>query len=250
MSVSYRARRALIRQLAYQQDKAVSISGDERQLIPMMEKYSRDARSALEQIRPIPPDARVLEVGCGAHGLIFYFGSQNAVGVDPLAASYAKLFPAWQHRVPTVAACGESLPFADGSFDIVLCDNVVDHARSPTEILAEIARVLSPGGLLYFTVNVHHPLYAVASRLHAAWNAIGIHYEVGPFADHTMHLTLARARGLFKSSELRILEQKDNVAETKTATSHMIIFQRGDRLKRLFFKNALYSVIAMRSDDH
>src|SRR4029079_11854367 len=94
---------------------------------------------------------------------IFYFGSPHGIGVDPLAASYGKLFPRWQSCARTVAAVGEALPFRSQSFDIVLCDNVVDHAESPSKIVAELTRILAPGGLMYFTVNIHHPVYAVAA---------------------------------------------------------------------------------------
>jgi hypothetical protein len=46
-------------------------------------------RDTLEAFQPIKPEARVIEVGSGAHGLIFYFGSQHGIGVDPLAVSSA-----------------------------------------------------------------------------------------------------------------------------------------------------------------
>ncbi len=151
----------------------------------------------LEEVRSVKPDARVLEVGSGAHGLIFSFGAHSGVGLDPLAVHYASLFPKWQRSAATVAAVGESLPFADGTFDIVLSDNVVDHARATRDDFGRIARVLAPAGLVYFTVNVHHPFYALASTLHNWWNMLGISYEITPFADHTVHLTLDRARGLF-----------------------------------------------------
>jgi 2-polyprenyl-3-methyl-5-hydroxy-6-metoxy-1,4-benzoquinol methylase len=59
------------------------------------------------------------------------------------------------------------------SFDVVLCDNVVDHAESPKRIVAELTRILAPGGLLYFTVNIHHPVYAVAAGVHSSWRARG-----------------------------------------------------------------------------
>ena len=72
------------------------------------------------------------------------FETENGLGLDPLA-HYSKLFPAWQGRVPTVTAAGECMPLRDGSFDLVLCDNVVDHAKDPRRILEEIARVLRPG---------------------------------------------------------------------------------------------------------
>lgn len=246
MLINYRARRALDRQLAYQQAKAASLRGNEIQLIPSLKLASRNARSALEKVRPIGAESRVLEVGSGAHGLIFFFGTEYAIGIDPLAAHYATLFPVWQSRAITIAAYGERLPFASSSFDIVLCDNVVDHAQSPAAIVAEIARVLSPGGLVYFTVNVHHPLYAVASSLHATWNAMGFHYEITPFADHTVHLTLDVARKLVQSSKLRILQESNDIAATSKRAASIVPRHFGDRLKRLFFKNAQYCVIATK----
>lgn len=241
-----RARRALDRQLEYQRRKALSIRGGEQDVIDRMIRRSRAVREKLEQVKPIPADARVLEVGSGAHGLIFYFEAAERVGVDPLADHYAELFPAWQGRVPTIAAGGEELPFADSSFDVVLCDNVVDHATSPRRIVEEIARVLAPGGLLYFTVNVHHPFYHLAASAHAAWRAAGIPVEITPFADHTVHLTLAAARRLFDGTPLRIVRESDTIDEVKRQVSSMKMRHMGDRLKRLFFKNALYEVIAER----
>jgi SAM-dependent methyltransferase len=215
-------------------------------VISGMKQSSERARELLQQVRPIPGDARVLEVGSGAHGLIFFFGGDRNVGVDPLAQSYSSLFPAWQGRVPTLAAFGESLPFADNSFDVVLCDNVVDHAESPAQIVSEITRVLSPSGLLYFSVNVHHPIYSIASGVHGLWQGLGFKFEVGPFADHTVHLTTPRARALFARQPVRIVKETNNIEAAKARARQSSPRHLGDRLKRLFFKNALYEVIAVR----
>ncbi|MGB8511147.1 MAG: class I SAM-dependent methyltransferase, partial [Pyrinomonadaceae bacterium] len=163
------------------------------------------------------------------------------------AVQYASLFPAWQRRVSTLAAAGEALPFADESFDVVLCDNVVDHAEDPRRIVSEIARVLAPRGLLYFTVNVHHPFYALAASAHNAWNAAGVPFEIGPFADHTVHLTLDRARRLFDHQPLRAVSETNNIVETKGHARRQPPRHAGDRLKRLFFKNALYEIVAVKS---
>jgi len=240
------ARRALERQLAYQQRKATHVRGREHEIIGAMKTSSRRVRDLLETFQQIEPDARVVEVGSGAHGLIFYFGSQHGIGVDPLAVSYGSLFPRWQSCAPTVAAVGESLPFADQSFDIVLCDNVVDHAESPKRIVDELTRILVPGGLLYFTVNIHHPVYAVAAGVHSSWRAVGLPYEVAPFADHTTHLTLEAAEDLFQNVPLQILSTKNNVDEARARAQKQTPRHVGDRLKRVFFKNALYEVIARR----
>lgn len=241
-----RAERALVRQLEYQRQKAERVKGTEKDIIVKMIGHSREVRNKLEAVHPVADDARVLEVGCGAHGLIFFFGGREGVGVDPLADHYAALFPVWQDRARTVAAPGEKLPFPDGSFDVVLCDNVVDHAESPRRILEEIARVLAPGGLLYFEVNVHHPFYHAAASVHAGWRALGLPFEITPFADHTVHLTIDAARVLFRGLPLRIMAEMDDIDEVKSqppsATRHA-----GDRLKRLFFKNARYEAIALRT---
>lgn len=240
------ARRALERQLAYQERKAAHVRGREDEIILAMKTSSRRVRDLLETFQPIKSDARVVEVGSGAHGLIFYFGSRCGIGVDPLAVRYGSLFSRWQRCAPTVAAVGESLPFRDQSFDVVLCDNVVDHAESPVKIAGELARILVPGGLLYFTVNIHHPVYAVAAGVHSSWRAVGLPYEVGPFADHTTHLTLEAARSLFRNLPLQILSANSNVDEARARARKQPPRHLGDRLKRVFFKNALFEVVARR----
>ena len=245
LGVHRRAQRALDRQLDYQRRKAAGIRGREQPLMEDMAAHSREVRQKLESVQPIAPDAAVLEVGSGAHGLIFFFEAGDKVGVDPLADEYRKLFPVWQDRARTVAAFGERLPFDDASFDVVLCDNVVDHAESPRRIVEEIARVLRPGGLLYFTVNVHHPVYHAAATLHAAWRTLGLPFEVTPFADHTVHLTPRAARGLLSGLPLRVASEKDDVGEVKRRGPDRIR-HFGDRLKRLFFKNARLEIIAER----
>lgn len=241
------AQRALERQLVYQQRKSEHVRGHEDEVIAAMKKSSRRVRDRLEEFEPISDDARVIEVGSGAHGLIFYFGAKNGIGVDPLAVSYGNLFPRWQSSAATVAAVGESLPFPDKSFDVVICDNVVDHAESPAKIVAELTRILAPGGLLYFTVNIHHPVYAIAAGMHSSWRAFGIPYEVGPFADHTTHLTLEAAADLFRNLPLQILSSKSNVDEARARARKQPPRHVGDRLKRVFFKNALYEVVARRA---
>jgi SAM-dependent methyltransferase len=240
------AQRALERQLAYQQHKAKHLRGREDDVIAAMTRASRRVRELLETFQTIPKDARVIEVGSGAHGLIFCFGAERGVGVDPLAVDYGGLFPRWQRRASTVAAVGESLPFLNGSFDVVICDNVVDHVESPPQIVRELVRVLAPGGLLYFTVNIHHPLYNIAAGMHASWRALGVPFEIGPFADHTTHLTLSSASALFRGLPIEILSEKSNIDDARARARRQPARHFGDRLKRVFFKNALYEVVARR----
>ncbi|MBA3532814.1 MAG: methyltransferase domain-containing protein [Ardenticatenales bacterium] len=242
----FRVERALIRQRLHQEQKAAALKGSEEELIASRTWKATQVRRLLESLKPITEDTCVLEVGSGAHGLIFFLGASKRIGIDPLASSYVSLFPAWQGEADTATAIGEALPFPDHSFEVVISDNVVDHAKDPALILAEIARVLEPGGLFYFTVNVHHPIYAWVSMLHAGWQALGIPYELGPFADHTVHLTLNQARHLFEGLPLRIVHEQAYFDESKAAMSRTQPRHWGDRIKRLFFKNVPFEVVATR----
>lgn len=214
-----------------------------------MAKRSRTVRSEIEAVHALAENARVLEVGSGAHGLIFFFEAGERIGVDPLAEDYRRLFPAWQDRAQTIAAFGEALPFGEDSFDLVLSDNVVDHAENPRRIVEEMVRVLKPGGALYFTVNIHHPVYDFASRVHSAWRAAGVPFEVTPFADHTVHLTLDSARHLFAGLPVKPLTESNSIAETRRQSRDSEVRHWGDRLKGLFFKNAQWRMIAIKDPE-
>src|SRR5262245_3797108 len=238
-----RSDRARARQLEYQEGKAQRARGHEAEYVRDMGTKSAAVRATLERVRTVPPDARILEVGSGAHGLVFFFGSSRAVGCDSLASEYTGLFPAWQRRVPTLAAEGESLPFPDATFDVVLCDNVVDHAHDPAGIAAELVRVLVPGGLLYFTVNVHHPVYSWAARAVAAVQDAGIAVPIAAFADHTVHLTPGAARALFDGLPLEIVEAYDERRPRGGHNGRRV----SDLITAVFFKNALFQMVAVRA---
>lgn len=241
-----RGRRALRRQLEYQERKAVDI-GDPGATFHAIFLHCQTIRQRLERIKPIRPEDKILEVGSGAHGLVFGFGGHFGVGVDPLAVDYKRLFPKWQTTAKTVTAIGEQLPFDDASFDLVLSDNVIDHAEDPGKIVGEISRVLRPGGLLYFTVNVHHPIYDLASRAHGAWNALGLKLELSAFADHTVHLTEKQIRGMFAGQPVRIIEMHSTASATRAVQRAAKAVSADTFMKKLFFKNALFEVIAERT---
>jgi SAM-dependent methyltransferase len=242
------ADRALARQLDHQRHKAEALGTDDRhdQVVAAMAERWQRVNAHLEAVRPDLGDPRLLEVGSGAHGVVFASGSRRAFGVDPLAVNYSKLFAAWQGTVSTLAAVGEHLPFAAGSFDVVVCDNVVDHAEGPKAIVAELARVLAPGGLLYFSVNVHHRLYGYLSRAHGAWNARGVRWEIAPFADHTVHLTAAEGRELFDGIPLGIRWEAVGIAAARQRARRRPRLHPARLLAGAFFKNAPYQVVAER----
>jgi SAM-dependent methyltransferase len=52
-----------------------------------------------------------------------------------------------------VVALGEALPFAGGSFAVVVCTEMLEHDRRPWRTMAEAGRVLRPGGALLCTAR-------------------------------------------------------------------------------------------------
>ena len=76
----------------------------------------------------------------------------------PNACLYVGLDPVLEGLL-SVAGVGESLPFRDESFDLVICTQTLNHAEDPFAFVGEIYRVLKSGGSLYLTVPAILPRY-------------------------------------------------------------------------------------------
>lgn len=117
-----------------------------------------------------PRGLRALDVGCGGGVLAEELARLGCrvTGVDPAGPSLAV---ARAHAagaglaVDLVRARGEALPLADGSFDLVVCCDVLEHVDDVDLAVAEAARALRPGGVYLFdTIN-----RTLRSRLVAIW---------------------------------------------------------------------------------
>jgi len=109
------------------------------------------------------PGARALDAGCGRTTRLAAYRDSIAelVGVDLDAAAGAE--NAALDRFVAADVCAR-LPFADGSFDLVYANFVVEHLDDPPAALEEWRRVLAPGGaLVLLTSNRASPLLAAAS---------------------------------------------------------------------------------------
>jgi SAM-dependent methyltransferase len=108
-----------------------------------LEKLSRELH--------VPPDGRVLDLGCADQPYRRFFApGVTYVGADlpgnPLAAV-------------EIAPDGR-VPLEDASFDAVLSTQVLEHVADPAVYLAECLRVLRPGGRMLLSTHgimVHHP---------------------------------------------------------------------------------------------
>jgi ubiquinone/menaquinone biosynthesis C-methylase UbiE len=97
---------------------------------------------------------RTLDVGCGTgRGLRSYGPGAQVVGIDPARASLARA----ARRIPgsrLVQASAEALPFREGVFDTVVSSFVFCSVPDPARGLAEVKRVLNPGGQLRMLEHV------------------------------------------------------------------------------------------------
>ncbi|HNQ23713.1 MAG TPA: class I SAM-dependent methyltransferase [Phycisphaerae bacterium] len=98
---------------------------------------------------------RVLDIGCGRGDLFHLVEHARVVGVDHLLEGLTLT----QQRFADVGlVCADAcrLPFADGSFDVVTAQHVIEHLPEPDVAARECCRVLRPGGiLLLLTPNRH-----------------------------------------------------------------------------------------------
>ncbi len=119
----------------------------------------------------------VLEVGCGG-GLIANELAQRGalmIGIDPSSNALAIARTKVQENGLGQSAYfeqgyAESLPYADGSFSVIVCLDVLEHVRDLQATLKEITRVLAPGGIFIFdTIN-----RTFLARLALIWIGEGI----------------------------------------------------------------------------
>jgi SAM-dependent methyltransferase len=116
----------------------------------------------------------VLDVGCGtarSYAPRLAERARSYVGVDVSAAAVEQAQRAGlDARVVEDAA---KLPFEDASFDVVTCIEVLEHLFAPAAAVAEIRRVLRPGGRLVTSAPNVAYWRLRASLLLGVWNPLG-----------------------------------------------------------------------------
>ncbi len=112
------------------------------------------------------PEGTVLDLGSGTGAAAPIFGSRRVVALDPVHEMLA-LSPIAER----VVGVGEALPFASGSLDGVFSAYVFRNLSSVDGTLAEMARVLRPGGRAV-VVDLGRPRRRWAAALHRAGSAI------------------------------------------------------------------------------
>jgi 2-polyprenyl-3-methyl-5-hydroxy-6-metoxy-1,4-benzoquinol methylase len=122
------------------------------------EDYQEAKLSQFSHYSGILAGQRILDLGCGMGGLSVALSRAGAIvtALDP-NADYCEITRLRAARygldLTIINSTGERLPLDDGSFDVVVCYDVLEHADSPDDLLREINRVLVPGGKAFLTIT-------------------------------------------------------------------------------------------------
>lgn len=120
----------------------------EQTIVPAI--FDRYARDLVERARPIGASDRILDLGCGT-GIVARVlrerlgGAAHVVGIDvsPVMLETAR---AVAPEIDFREADAGSLPFPNASFDLVLCQEMLQFVPDRKAVLREVRRVLTPGG--------------------------------------------------------------------------------------------------------
>jgi SAM-dependent methyltransferase len=133
---------------------------------------------------------KLLDIGCGKKPYADYLSNVTSyIGLD---------MPFSMHGYMAIDVFGTDLdlPFAAGSFDNILCTEVLEHTPEPVIALREMNRVIKPGGILLLTVPFSEQLheepydfyrftvYGIQTLLKSSgWQIIRIHKRGGTFLE-------------------------------------------------------------------
>lgn len=205
------------------EDAARTRSGEEY----LVERRER-ARTNLERYGVELAATRFLEVGCGTGAKTEFYGHvlapRIAVGVDvdpdPLRVGVASGVLAGEHAPSLILAPPYVLPFRDAAFDLVLCEEVLEHVAEPERLLGEIARVLAPGGRALLLIG---PMY-----LHAK----------GPHLQN--HLSVLWPHVLFSKRTIeRLVRSKPEGEGLETHEYLMTVFLTLNRLRESRYRSSI-----------
>ena len=104
-----------------------------------------------EFIGGLPAARRALDLGCGDGAVSVEIPTDELVLADVSALALERA----RRRLPDAEAVelepDAPLPFPDGSFDLAVCTETLEHVRDVQLLLSEVRRVLGPGGRLALT---------------------------------------------------------------------------------------------------
>lgn len=161
--------------------------------------------AALRRFLPLQGDERALDVGCGAGALALALAPRvrEVVGVDPVPELLERARTRAPANASFVEADGSALPFDDASFEVGGTLRTLHHVARPEVVLAELVRVVRPGGsvLVVDQLAPADPLEALAVD----------RFERARDAGHTRLLPDVDLRQLFEANGLVVRRSRSEL---------------------------------------
>jgi len=112
--------------------------------------------SRLDRLVDLGEGKRIAVVGCGPKPQAIRLLVEKkfkVVGIEPIPLFVASAREYLVDDSLVLEGMAESMPLPDASQDVVFCDSVLEHVVSPVKSLAEMYRVLAPGGIAFITTT-------------------------------------------------------------------------------------------------
>ncbi|ACB77257.1 class I SAM-dependent methyltransferase [Opitutus terrae] len=151
------------------------------------------------------PRAQLLEVGSGSGRILSSIHGRDPelqlTGID-LSAEQTELARRTHPSITFVCGNGEMLPFGDATFDYVIFFDYLEHIERPAVSLAEMSRVLKPGGYLHLVCPAEkQSIFGLSSRL------FGRHFKETT-AGHIQQFLRADLEALVRAAGLSVIDRR------------------------------------------
>jgi ubiquinone/menaquinone biosynthesis C-methylase UbiE len=168
------------------------------------------------------PQGRALDIGTGPGQIVIKLARRlpgwMLRGVDRspgmIAEARAKLASAGQElsrRVQFEMADGNRLPFADQSFELVMCNSVLHHLARPVQLLSEMARLATPQGAILLR-DLRRP-GRLAYPVHVRWHGRA-------YSGEMLRLYRASVRAAYTAREMRELLGSSGILGARVFEHH------------------------------
>jgi ubiquinone/menaquinone biosynthesis C-methylase UbiE len=195
--------------------------------------FRRRACTVLEYIDPQPGD-RILEDGCGLGFYLHLLGRLSQARVWGVELDRARLAASLDDGHASKAALAQGdvtcLPFADGAFDKLIISEVLEHLDDDAVAVAEMLRVLKPGGVCAVTVP-HAGYPPLWDPLNYGRERLGLgHFSAEPLSgiwtDHRRLYTRQQLVSLIEGAGFKVTDVR---LETRYSIpfSHNIVYGLG-----------------------
>jgi SAM-dependent methyltransferase len=116
----------------------------------MHDRFTAEAWERAKELFALPKGSKILDIGCGQGVALKYFLRDEMEPIGIAIGTDVEVCRANGH--PAIEMDLTFLDFPDGTFDLVWCRHVLEHSVAPYFSLAEVRRVLRPGGWAYIEV--------------------------------------------------------------------------------------------------